>query len=87
MKNVLTIYEAKTNLSKLIKQVENGSTIYIGAYGQPQAILTTPPAKKPLTLGVLAHKKQKNAYKYSELVGSDIEVNAEFENSSEKPLV
>lgn len=87
MKNVLTIYEAKTNLSKLIKQAKEGSTIYIGAYGQPQAVLTAPPAKKPLVLGVYAHKQKKNAYQYKDLVGSDLEMNAQFEDSIKRPLV
>jgi len=87
MKNVLTIYEAKTNLSKLIKQAGRGSTIYIGAYGQPQAVLMAPPAKKTIKLGVLAHKKQGNAYVYDDLVGSDNEINTAFEKSIGQPLV
>ena len=38
-KDVVTIYQAKTHLSKLVKQAAAGQTIYIGAYGQPQVIL------------------------------------------------
>jgi antitoxin (DNA-binding transcriptional repressor) of toxin-antitoxin stability system len=47
MDNVLSIYEAKTNLSKLVKRAQAGQTIYIGAYGQLQAVLTSPPTLKP----------------------------------------
>ena len=36
----MTIHEAKTNLSKLVKRVVTGETIYIGSYGRPEAALT-----------------------------------------------
>jgi prevent-host-death family protein len=38
--NTVSIHEAKSNLSKLIKRAAAGETIYIGAYGKPQAELT-----------------------------------------------
>ena len=42
----ITIYEAKTNLSKLVKRATAGETVYIGSYGKPEAILTAAtPAK------------------------------------------
>jgi len=31
----VSIHEAKTNFSKLVKRAEAGETIYIGAYGKP----------------------------------------------------
>jgi antitoxin (DNA-binding transcriptional repressor) of toxin-antitoxin stability system len=34
------IHEAKSSLSKLVKRAAAGETIYIGAYGRPQAIIT-----------------------------------------------
>ena len=37
--NVVTIHEAKSNLSKLVKRAMAGETIYIGAYGKPEAEL------------------------------------------------
>ena len=42
MENTTTIpiHEAKSNLSKLIKRAAAGETIYIGAYGKPEAKLT-----------------------------------------------
>jgi prevent-host-death family protein len=36
----ITIHEAKTNLSRLVKRAAAGETIYIGAYGKPEAVLT-----------------------------------------------
>jgi prevent-host-death family protein len=37
---IVSIHEAKTNLSKLVKRAAAGETIYIGAYGKPEAALT-----------------------------------------------
>ena len=37
--NTVSIHEAKTNLSKLVKRAAAGETIYIGAYGKPEAVL------------------------------------------------
>jgi prevent-host-death family protein len=40
------IHEAKSSLSKLVKRAVVGETIYIGAYGKPQAVITAfDPAK------------------------------------------
>ena len=36
----ISIHEAKSNLSKLVKRAAAGETIYIGAYGRPEAALT-----------------------------------------------
>ena len=36
----ITIHEAKSNLSRLVKRAAAGETIYIGAYGKPEAVLT-----------------------------------------------
>ena len=36
----ISIHEAKSNLSKLIKRAAAGETIYIGAYGKPEVALT-----------------------------------------------
>ena len=36
----IPIHEAKSNLSKLVKRAAAGETIYIGAYGKPEATLT-----------------------------------------------
>ena len=39
-KTAITIHEAKTNLSKLVKRAAAGETVYIGSYGKPEAELT-----------------------------------------------
>ena len=36
----IPIHEAKSNLSKLVKRAAAGETIYIGAYGKAEAVLT-----------------------------------------------
>jgi prevent-host-death family protein len=42
----VSIHEAKTNFSKLVKRAEAGETIYIGAYGKPSVTLTAANQKK-----------------------------------------
>ena len=42
----LSIHEAKTNFSRLVKRAEAGETIYIGAYGKPTVALTVVDPKK-----------------------------------------
>ena len=39
-KYVVPIHEAKSNLSKLIKRAAAGEKIYIGAYGEPEVMLS-----------------------------------------------
>jgi len=36
----ISIHEAKTNFSKLVKRAEAGEIIYIGAYGKPAVTLS-----------------------------------------------
>jgi len=36
----IPIHEAKSNLSKLVKRAAAGETIYIGAYGKPEAVIS-----------------------------------------------
>ena len=43
---VISIHEAKTNLSKLVKRAAAGETIYIGAYGKPEVALTVANPRK-----------------------------------------
>jgi len=42
----IPIHEAKSNLSKLVKRAASGETIYIGAYGKPEVILTAATTNK-----------------------------------------
>ena len=37
--NTITIHEAKSSLSRLVKRAVEGETIYIGAYGKPEVVL------------------------------------------------
>ena len=49
--NSIPIHEAKTTLSQLVKRAAAGETIYIGAYGKPEAAIVSPealPQKKPV---------------------------------------
>lgn len=87
MTKVYAIHEAKTQLSKLVKKAEEGEVVYLGAYGKPGVILTKAPEKKPITIGIYAHKKIPNAYKYSDLVGPDEDINMDFEESINRPLL
>jgi prevent-host-death family protein len=45
-KTTISIHEAKSNLSKLVKRAAAGETIYIGAYGKPEAVITAIDQKK-----------------------------------------
>jgi len=87
MTKVISIYDAKTHLSKLVKLAQAGETIYIGAYGNPQAVLAPAPVKKPMSIGVWAHKKKPNAYKTEDLVGPDHEISADIESSVNRPIL
>lgn len=80
MKHVIPIHEAKTNLSKLVKQAIAGKTIYIGAYGQPQAIITSlPETKNKLITG--AWIQNNDVMIPDNFDDIDSEINKMFENS------
>jgi len=42
----IPIHEAKSNLSKLVKRAAAGETIYIGAYGKAEAVITSANSEK-----------------------------------------
>jgi prevent-host-death family protein len=53
----VNIFEAKTQLSKLIQLVEQGEEVVIARAGKPVARLTQlAPAKKPIQFGLLKGK-------------------------------
>ncbi|MBI2008804.1 MAG: type II toxin-antitoxin system prevent-host-death family antitoxin [Candidatus Levybacteria bacterium] len=83
MNDVVKIYEAKTNLSKLVKKAQAGETIYIGAYGQPQAVISPVPVKKPIKIGIW--KDKKIGYKDEDIVGPDPDITKLFEDSKVMP--
>lgn len=87
MGKTITIHEAKTHLSKYIKQAKAGKPVSIGAYGQAEVILVAAkPKKQPFQLGIWAHKSRPNAYKDEDIVGSDPDIVKDFEDSINKPL-
>jgi antitoxin (DNA-binding transcriptional repressor) of toxin-antitoxin stability system len=86
MDKVITIYEAKTQLSKLVKQAQAGKTIYVGAYGHAQAVISPLPRKQEINIGVWDHKKKSHAYKDGDLVGPDPDIINDFEDSVNRPL-
>jgi prevent-host-death family protein len=55
MASQVNIFEAKTNLSKLIVQVEQGGEVIIARAGKPVARLTQlePAKKKPIRFGLM----------------------------------
>ena len=73
MNKVVTIYDAKTNLSKLVKQAEAGKTIYIGAFGKPQAVIAPIPKKKPIKIGIW-EGKHKITYTDKDIMETDPEI-------------
>jgi prevent-host-death family protein len=57
MSKVITIYDAKTNLSKYIKQAKAGNPIYIGSYGEQEVVLmAAKPKKSKIIFGTAAGK-------------------------------
>jgi antitoxin (DNA-binding transcriptional repressor) of toxin-antitoxin stability system len=73
MDKVITIYDAKANLSKLVKHAQAGNTIYIGAFGIPQAIIAPLPTKPKVKLGIW-QGKHKITYSDNDLINSDPEL-------------
>lgn len=82
MSKVINIYDAKTNLSKLVKKAQAGETIYIGAYGLPQAIIAPAPQIKKPNIGAWKHKKRID---YKLLTASDSEIAAWLQGEDENP--
>jgi antitoxin (DNA-binding transcriptional repressor) of toxin-antitoxin stability system len=71
----MTIYDAKTNLSKLIKRAAAGETIYVGSFGKAEAVIAPLPVapKKKIQLGFA--KDDKNIWYTDEaLFGEDEEI-------------
>ena len=73
MDKVITIYNAKANLSKLIKSAQAGKTIYVGAFGMPQAVIAPMPKRPKVKVGVW-QGKHKITYTDNSLMNSDTEL-------------
>ena len=84
MKNTISIYNAKTNFSKLVAKAKTGEEVVIGAYGKPEVMLVPYKKKNKLNIGVWDHKALK--MDYEGLVESDPEIVKMFEDSINKPF-
>jgi len=76
MSKVVTVYDAKTNLSKYIKQAKQGHPVYIGSYGEREVVLmAAEPQKNTIKFGTSAGK-----FKYTDdtLVGLDKDIQELF---------
>jgi len=81
---VIPIYEAKTQLSRLVKRAKAGETIYLGAYGHPEAILAPVPDSRPrFRLGTMAHLHDPD-FDSTTLSDPDPEILADFEAGAER---
>ncbi len=79
MSKVVTIYEAKTNFSKLVKKAKAGEPVYIGSYGKEEVMLVkAAPRKNKIKFGIL--KGRPIAYKDEDIVGPDLELIDYLEN-------
>ena len=83
MEKVVPIHQAKTQLSKLIKEATKGAQIFIGSFGEKEVQLV-PVKKTKVKFGLLRGK-----FKYSseqELIESDPEIVDMFSKSALKEL-
>lgn len=73
------IYEAKTNLSKLVKKAKKGEVFYIGAHGEPEVLVSPakPVKKRKVVFGVWANNKNLK-YKDEDLEGIDPDIQEMF---------
>ena len=81
MEKTITIHQAKTHLSRYIKEAEQGITIFIGSFGKKEVQLV-PVKKRTVKFGLL-----KNEIKYksdADLINSDPDIAELFEESAKK---
>ena len=64
----ISIYEAKTNLSKIIDNARKGKVTYVGAFGKPEAVIMPIPKTAKINFGLL---KGKLDYSSDDFVGND----------------
>ena len=83
MDKAISIYDAKTNFSKLVARAKAGEQVIIGTYGKPEVMLVPYVKKNKLNIGVWEHKGIKFD---DDIVGSDPEIVKMFEDSINKPF-
>ena len=82
MNKVITIYDAKTHLSKYIGQAKAGRPVYIGSYGKQEVMLVSAkPEKTRIKLGTSAGKFK---YDAKSLQGSDPDIQLLFYGNNTK---
>ena len=75
----ISIYEAKTNFSKLVEKAKNGTVVYVGAFGKPEVMIVQVPKSKPVAFGLLDSKLP---HKDRDFVGIDKDIQKMFYESS-----
>lgn len=76
MNKAVSIYEAKPNLSRYIKQAKSGTPVYIGSYGQQEVVLMpAKPQKLPIIFGTTAGKIK---YEDGVFEGTDKDIESMF---------
>src|SRR5262249_11107311 len=91
MSRQVNLYEAKTQLSRLVDEAANGDTIIIDKDGKPMAKLgpiSGESRKQPRKLGQLsAHADEVDwAQWWREWKAADKEIEADFETAAAKPF-
>jgi len=90
MQRQVNLYEAKTQLSRLVNDAAKGDTIIIAKDGKPMAKLGPIDSlrKQPRQLGQLADKTRQVdwAQWWRDWKTADREIEADFEASIDKPL-
>ena len=86
----VSLYEAKTHLSRLVDEAANGETIVIAKAGKPMARLgpMSGGRKLPRRLGQLARRSRNVDWDewWRKWKTGDREIEAEFEAAAAKPL-
>jgi prevent-host-death family protein len=86
----VSLYEAKTHLSRLVDEAANGETIVIAKAGKPMARLgpISGGRKLPRRLGQLARRARTVDWEewWRDWKTADREIEAEFEAAAAKPL-
>jgi prevent-host-death family protein len=90
MARQVSLYEAKTNLSRLVDEAATGETIVIAKAGRPMARLgpMSGGRKLPRRLGQLARRSRNVDWDewWQEWKAADREIEAEFEAAAAKPF-
>jgi antitoxin (DNA-binding transcriptional repressor) of toxin-antitoxin stability system len=80
MTDTLSIYQAKSEFSRLVKRARDGEVIYIGAYGKPEVILAPVPPHRPIQIGIWADRRDPDFdYESEDVIGPDPSIMAELE--------